>query len=181
MSKVFVTLACATALAVPLGGTVAFAQDAPVIALSNSFYGNTWRRQMVDAFTEQAEVAKAEGLISDYVVLNGDGTVAQQNSQLAELVLRGVDAIAINAASETALKALTLPDDLRGRSMLGDTGANAAGAMVGLALVERSGLRGRLAVLAVTAGLTVLSEKVSFSKVIDDTPVLRRVDQWGRG
>lgn len=75
----------------------------PVIALSNSFYGNTWRRQMVDSFTEAAEKAKAEGKIADYVVLNGDGSVAQQNSQLAELILRGVDAIAINAASETAL------------------------------------------------------------------------------
>ena len=64
--------------------------------------------------------------------------------------------------------------------MLGDTGANAAGALVGLALVERFGLRGRLVVLGVTAGLTVLSERVSFSRVIDDTPVLRRLDRWGR-
>jgi ribose transport system substrate-binding protein len=106
--KAMVTLACAAALAIPgLGGAgAALAQDAPVIALSNSFYGNTWRRQMVDAFTEQAEAAKAEGLIADYVVLNGDGSVAQQNSQLAELILRGVDAIAINAASETALNSI---------------------------------------------------------------------------
>lgn len=81
----------------------AVAQEAPVIALSNSFYGNDWRRQMVDAFTEAAEAAKAEGLISDFIVLNGDGSVPQQQSQLADLVLRGVDAIAINAASETAL------------------------------------------------------------------------------
>jgi ribose transport system substrate-binding protein len=105
MPRSITRLACAAALAVPATHltTGALAQDAPVIALSNSFYGNTWRRQMVDAFTEQAEAAKAEGLISDYVVLNGDGSVAQQNSQLAELILRGVDAIAINAASETAL------------------------------------------------------------------------------
>ncbi len=81
----------------------AAAQDKPVIALSNSFYGNDWRRQMVDAFTEAAETAKQEGLIEDFVVLNGDGSVPQQQSQLADLILRGVDAIAINAASETAL------------------------------------------------------------------------------
>ena len=80
--------------------------DAPVIALSNSFYGNTWRRQMVDAFTAEAEKAKADGMIADFVVLNGDGSVNQQNSQMAELILRGVDAIAINAASETALNGL---------------------------------------------------------------------------
>lgn len=87
---------------------------------------------------------------------------------------------AATAAAALGAAAGTLPDDLRGESMLGDTGANAAGAMIGLALVERTGLRGRLAVLAVTAGLTVLSEKVSFSTVIDDTPVLRRLDRWGR-
>ena len=108
MPKLIARLACATLLAVPITGltSLAQAQDAPVIALSNSFYGNTWRRQMVDAFTEQAEAAKAEGLIGDYVVLNGDGSVAQQNSQLAELILRGVDAIAINAASEAALNGI---------------------------------------------------------------------------
>jgi ribose transport system substrate-binding protein len=108
MSKRLATLACAALMAVPGTGipTGAAAQDAPVIALSNSFYGNTWRRQMVEAFEEQAEAAKAEGLIADYVVLNGDGSVAQQNSQLAELILRGVDAIAINAASETALNGI---------------------------------------------------------------------------
>ena len=87
---------------------------------------------------------------------------------------------AASAAAAVGAAAGTLPDDLRGRSMLGDTGANAAGALVGLALVERTGLRGRLVALAVTAGLTVLSERVSFSRVIDDTPVLRRLDRWGR-
>lgn len=89
--------------AAAIAATPAMAQDKPVIALSNSYYGNDWRRQMVDAFTEAAEKAKADGLIADYVVLNGDGSVPQQQSQLADLILRGVDAIAINAASETAL------------------------------------------------------------------------------
>jgi len=37
-----------------------------VIALSNSYFGNTWRRQMVDAFKEAAEQAKKDGRISDY-------------------------------------------------------------------------------------------------------------------
>ncbi|PZO78502.1 MAG: sugar ABC transporter substrate-binding protein [Mesorhizobium amorphae] len=88
------------------GPAAALDPEKPVIALSNSFYGNTWRRQMVDAFTAEAEKAKADGKIADFVVLNGDGSVNQQNSQMAELILRGVDAIAINAASETALNGL---------------------------------------------------------------------------
>lgn len=79
------------------------AQDAPVVALTNSFYGNTWRQQMVTAFEEAATAAKAEGLIGDYIVMNGDGSVVQQQAHMAELILKGVDAIAINSASETAL------------------------------------------------------------------------------
>lgn len=87
---------------------------------------------------------------------------------------------AATAAAAIGAALGALPSDLRGESMLGDTGANAAGALVGLALVERTGLRGRLTVLAVTAALTVLSERVSFSKVIEGNAVLRRVDALGR-
>jgi ribose transport system substrate-binding protein len=77
--------------------------DKPVIALSNAYYGNTWRHQMVEAFEASAKDARAAGKIADYVILNGDGSVAQQNAQLAELILKGVDAIAVDAASETAV------------------------------------------------------------------------------
>lgn len=75
----------------------------PVIALSNAYYGNTWRHQMVDAFTQTAEAAKKDGSISGYIVLNGDNTVAQQMSQMSDLILKHVDTIVINAASLTAL------------------------------------------------------------------------------
>jgi ribose transport system substrate-binding protein len=74
-----------------------------VIALSNSYYGNTWRRQMVESFKEAAEQAKKEGRIADYIIENGDGSVNQQVAQMNGLILRGVDAIAINSASPTAL------------------------------------------------------------------------------
>ena len=78
-------------------------EDAPVIALSNSYYGNTWRKQMVDSFEAAAEQAKADGLISDYIVVNGDNTVNTQISQLNDLILKGVDVICVDAASPTAL------------------------------------------------------------------------------
>ena len=71
-------------------------------------------------------------------------------------------------------------DDLRATSMLGDTGANAAGALVGLALVERTGLLGRAVALAGLAALTLASERVSFTRVIEAHPVLRGLDEWGR-
>ncbi|MCU0910307.1 MAG: ABC transporter substrate-binding protein [Rhodobacteraceae bacterium] len=95
-------LAAAIGTAMAAAGPAA-AQDAPVVALSNSFFGNTWRQQMVTSFEEAAGQAKDQGLIGDYIVMNGDGTVVQQQAHMAELILRGVDAIVINAASETAL------------------------------------------------------------------------------
>lgn len=88
------------------GGLAQAAEPAPVIALSNAYYGNTWRHQMVEAFQAAAEQAKANGEISSYVILNGDGSVNQQMSQMSDLILKHVDAIVIDAASETALNGI---------------------------------------------------------------------------
>ena len=84
-----------------------------------------------------------------------------------------------SAAAVGAALGVIAPD-LRGESMLGDTGANAAGAVVGVAAIERLGWRGRLVALAGLTALTLASERVSFTQVIESTPVLREVDRWGR-
>jgi UDP-N-acetylmuramyl pentapeptide phosphotransferase/UDP-N-acetylglucosamine-1-phosphate transferase len=76
--------------------------------------------------------------------------------------------------------AAALPDDLAERTMLGDGGANALGALLGTALAARSSRAGRLAMLAGIVGLTAASERVSFTKVIADTPLLRELDALGR-
>lgn len=137
------------------------------------------RQGFVSTLVGGAAVAGAANLANLLDLRPGRALKATVLAGLPVLVPPG-SAGAASAAAAIGAAAGTLPDDLRGTSMLGDTGANAAGALVGLALVERSGLRGRLALLAVTAGLTVLSERVSFSAVIDRTPLLRRLDRWGR-
>jgi UDP-N-acetylmuramyl pentapeptide phosphotransferase/UDP-N-acetylglucosamine-1-phosphate transferase len=73
-----------------------------------------------------------------------------------------------------------LPDDLGERVMLGDCGANALGALIGLRLarVPARGLRSGL--LAGIVALTLASEKVSFTTVIEATPGLRELDRLGR-
>ena len=74
-----------------------------------------------------------------------------------------------------------LPDDLRERTMLGDAGANALGAVLGLALAAGTTDRRRLgAALAVLTALTAASEVVSFTRVIDAVPPLRALDRLGR-
>ncbi|MBU2670139.1 hypothetical protein KOI35_42225 [Actinoplanes bogorensis] len=84
------------------------------------------------------------------------------------------------AAGTLGASAALLPDDLGEEIMLGDAGANALGALLGVALVARSGPAGRLAALTALGALTAASEKVSFTKVIQDTPWLRTVDELGR-
>nr|WP_230323453.1 hypothetical protein [Cellulomonas hominis] len=73
-----------------------------------------------------------------------------------------------------------VPDDLAERDMLGDSGANAVGAVLGTAAVQGCPRPVRLALLAGVVALTVASEKVSFTQVIARTPVLRELDAWGR-
>ncbi|WP_250033519.1 hypothetical protein [Paractinoplanes maris] len=84
------------------------------------------------------------------------------------------------AAGTLGASAALLPADLGEEIMLGDSGANALGALLGVALVARSGPAGRLAALTVLGALTAASEKVSFTRVIQDTPWLRTIDELGR-
>jgi UDP-GlcNAc:undecaprenyl-phosphate GlcNAc-1-phosphate transferase len=83
------------------------------------------------------------------------------------------------AAAPVAAAAAMLPEDLGERSMLGDCGANAIGAMLGVA-ATRMPRPARLGLLAAVAGLTAASEKVSFTKVIERTAALRWLDMLGR-
>jgi hypothetical protein len=73
-----------------------------------------------------------------------------------------------------------LPDDLGERIMLGDAGANAVGALLGLRLAAVPGRGPRAALLAGIVALTLASEKVSFTQVIEATPGLRELDRLGR-
>jgi hypothetical protein len=73
-----------------------------------------------------------------------------------------------------------LPADLGERVMLGDSGANALGALLGLRLAALPGRASRTGLLAGVVALTLASEKVSFTKVIEATPGLRELDLLGR-
>ena len=82
----------------------------------------------------------------------------------------------LNAAAITALV-----EDLQETTMLGDTGANAAGALLGTSLAANDSWKLRLGATLGVVGLILASEKVSFSKVIAANPALNRLDQlWRR-
>ena len=69
---------------------------------------------------------------------------------------------------------------LRDRAMLGDTGSNLAGAIVGVWLLTELGDAGRLIALAVVIGITIYGEFRSISGFIEKFPPLRFIDSIGR-
>lgn len=84
--------------------------------------------------------------------------------------------VALAAGAATAM----VGEDLGERAMLGDAGANALGAVLGVATAVGVGPRARWAILAGVLALTLASERVSFTKVIATTPGLREFDALGR-
>lgn len=104
---------------------------------------------------------------------------AAKASALAAVALLGGPAGGAGAAVlGTSLG--VLPADLSEKVMLGDAGANALGVLLGYRLAAGSRTVARTGILAVLIALTAASEKVSFTRVIEATPGLRDLDEWGR-
>ena len=92
----------------------------------------------------------------------------------------GTSPVGLALAPVVGAAAGLLWPDLRERLMLGDTGANLLGAVLGLAVVLETSRPVRTVVLVVLVVLNAASERVSFSSVIDRTPGLRHLDRLGR-
>jgi UDP-GlcNAc:undecaprenyl-phosphate/decaprenyl-phosphate GlcNAc-1-phosphate transferase len=96
------------------------------------------------------------------------------------IILLGSGLLGSGAAPTVGAAAGSLPTDLAGRSMLGDCGANALGAAVATAAALALPWQLRLIAFTAVAALNLASERVSFTAVIERTPLLRRLDQLGR-
>jgi hypothetical protein len=94
--------------------------------------------------------------------------------------LKAYVAGALIADAPLALAVLLLPYDLREMAMLGDAGSNALGAMLGLSSVSRFTGRGRWFAIGALAGLTLLGDRISFGRLIEQTPGIRALDALGR-
>ena len=123
--------------------------------------------------------ALAAGLIAGGSALAGGAAspgLDNHGAARARGRLAGLRAVAAPAGAALAL----LPEDLGERAMLGDAGANALGAMLGAAAAQALPRSARLGLLTAIVALTVASEKVSFTRVIEATPPLRWLDMLGR-
>ncbi|WP_344662287.1 hypothetical protein [Catenulispora subtropica] len=137
--------------------------------------GAALRRDPVDRVLAGVVVAGAANVINLFDLRPGRATKAALIGGAAGL-RRGT----VFGAAALGAAAALLPEDLGERAMLGDAGANALGAALGVATAA-SASRGRLVAVAATlAALTAASEKISFTKVIAATPPLRFLDELGR-
>jgi UDP-GlcNAc:undecaprenyl-phosphate/decaprenyl-phosphate GlcNAc-1-phosphate transferase len=134
-----------------------------------------------------AACALLEGTGERRRLLTGGAVVAGTANLLNLLDVRPGRALKAGAAAAVLLgqpgpaaaAAALLPDDLHERTMLGDAGANGLGALLGLALLHGAPRRRGTALLLLVA-LTLASEVVPYSRVIDAVPLLRWVDRAGR-
>ncbi len=111
------------------------------------------------------------------------GLAANALNQLDTRPGRALKAYLAAAAAVDAplgIAVLLLPYDLREMTMLGDSGSNALGALLGLNSVERFTGRGRWVAISALAGLTILGERTSLGALIERTPGLAQLDRLGR-
>lgn len=74
---------------------------------------------------------------------------------------------------------LYLPLEARRRAMLGDTGANALGALSGVTAIVILPPLGQIALALALAALNLYAESHSLSALIRSHPLLDRLDRWG--
>lgn len=115
---------------------------------------------------------RAPGRTTKVALLVGVVVVATTPSSERELLVGAMVVLGAGAG-------LLVPD-LREQLMLGDAGANVLGAALGLAVVLTAGTAAEAVVVVVLLALNVVSERVSFSKVIASVAPLRALDQLGR-
>lgn len=101
------------------------------------------------------------------------------------IVLAGCVSHKLDVATILLIPALVsvlvlLPSDLSGESMLGDTGANILGFVLGAALALTWTWQYQIAALLIVAGIHLLAETTSITQFIERVPMLRWLDRLGR-
>lgn len=156
---------------VKLGGGAAVA-----LVLAAAVDGDRAGRVLVDA----ALVALAANLANLFDRAPGRTIKWSLLAYVPLAVVAGTSATGVALAVVAGGGVALLHGDLGERFMLGDTGANALGAALGVATVLEVSADVRTVVALVLLGLTLLSEVVSFSRIIDAVMPLRLMDRLGR-
>ena len=132
----------------------------------------------VDSLLAGAVVAGSANLVNLFDLRPGRALKVVLAAGLPLVAGRGVagDLVAGPLGAAAAL----LPEDLGEKAMLGDAGANALGAALGTAAAAAFSRPALTVTASAIVALTLASERVSFSEVIERTAPLRTVDRLGR-
>ncbi|HMG40873.1 MAG TPA: hypothetical protein VK611_06060 [Acidimicrobiales bacterium] len=146
-----------------------------VVAAAPFADGSVWR-----LLADGALVALAANLANLFDRRPGRVVKVSLLAGLVLVVTVGLEPELTGVALALGAAAGLLVPDLRERLMLGDAGANVLGAVLGLGVVLTCAPWVRTVVLVGVLCLNLVSEVVSFSKVIDAVPPLRALDRLGR-
>jgi UDP-N-acetylmuramyl pentapeptide phosphotransferase/UDP-N-acetylglucosamine-1-phosphate transferase len=136
----------------------------------------TWQRLLSDAVL----IALAANLANLLDRAPGRTIKYSLVAYLPLAVVAGAGSVGVAVAPVMGAAVGVLPEDLREHVMLGDTGANILGGVLGLMVVLVCGRGVRNGVLVGLILLNLASEFVSFSRVIQAVPPLRWFDSLGR-
>jgi hypothetical protein len=130
------------------------------------------RRRAADVVIDTLLVAGTANLINLFDLRPGRA--------LKVVAVAGLPLAGRGAAPAVGAALAMLPTDLAEDAMIGDCGANALGALLGFTLSHGLGRRARFVALAGVVGLTLASERVSFTDVIAGNRWLSAIDALGR-
>lgn len=148
-------IVCAPYARLDRGSTLHLLRDAALVALAANL-GNLFDRAPGRVLKVSAVTLAVVGLVASY------------------------ESAFVGPAIVLGISLALLPGDLREQFMLGDTGANVLGGVVGLTLVATTSTQTRLVALAIVLLLNLASERVSFTRVIEACAPLRAFDRLGR-
>ncbi|MFA5889435.1 MAG: hypothetical protein WDA27_00540 [Actinomycetota bacterium] len=154
--------------AIKLGGGIALA----LLVAAPMGRGTLWT--LVDA----AVVAMAANLWNLFDLRPGRACKIFVVAAIPLMVVAGT-ATPLLAAGLGAVVAF-LPFDLRERTMLGDVGANALGALVGWVTVLSGSPTARVSALSALALMHLVADRPGLSRIISAVPPLRAFDLTGR-
>jgi len=82
--------------------------------------------------------------------------------------------------SSVAYAVACLPQDIKAKSMMGDVGSNALGAVLGITTAAGYDITVKYIILGLLILIHIITEKYSLTKIIEKNPILNYFDKLGR-
>lgn len=142
--------------------------------------GALWERQLFPALLDGLVIAAAANFVNLLDLRPGRATKWFLVIWLLPAVVLFEEPFLPISAIVAATMATWLGWDLKERGMLGDSGANPLGALLGVGFALMLGVWGKVAAAGIFAALTFASERFSYGDVIEKVRPLKWFDELGR-